>query len=58
MAQWLKALAVLPDNLVWLPAPMSNSTQPSVILAPGDLIPSSGLPGHLCTHGIYSYRYI
>ena len=63
MAQWLSALAALPEALGSIPRIHSGS-QPSIILVPGNTMPSSGLHGHqeytLCTDThtckIYSSR--
>ena len=52
MSHWLSALAALPEALGSIPRIHSGS-QPSIILVPGNTMPSSGLHGHqeytLCT---------
>lgn len=54
MAQWLKTLAVLPEDPGQHP---HGDSEPSVTPAPGDLMPSSDLLGHLarlwCTQSSY-----
>jgi imidazoleglycerol phosphate synthase glutamine amidotransferase subunit HisH len=54
MAQWLRALAVLPEDLSSVPSTHDGS-QPSVTpVLGGNLMPSSGLHGH-CMHIVHNY---
>lgn len=46
MVHWLKALAVILENLSSFPPPMSGVLQPHVIPALRGLTPSSGLCGY------------
>ena len=53
MAQWLRALVALAEDLVLVPAPTTatnGSSQLSLISVPGDSISSSGLQHHACLH--------
>jgi hypothetical protein len=41
MAQWFRALVILPEDLI-------GGLQPSITLGPENLIPTSGFQGHMC----------
>lgn len=52
MAQWLRAFTVLAQDLIWLPAPISEGSQTSISHLQGlQYPPSSGLCEHLYACG-------
>lgn len=55
MAQWLRVLVTLAEDLD--PSIHTCSSQLSAVPVTGDLSPSSGFLGHLCTYP-YSHIYI
>jgi hypothetical protein len=54
LAQWLRELAALPEDLGLVPSTCMADSQMSVIATQEDLTPSSGLHGY-CTHVMHTH---